>query len=545
MNVLKHLYHKHPEVLLLIIGILVFLLNLDALFVNIMEARNFITAREMLEFDNWIFTTMNEMPRYQKPPLPTWLTAISAAILGEDNSFSYRFPAALASIFLTIMLFKIQLTVNIHKILAFGSSIILATSFYVFFAGREGQWDIFTHSFMAGSIYFLLQLLDPRGNSYSAALWAGLFLGASIMSKGPVSLYALFLPFLISYGLTYKFSRLHKIWKPLLLFIVTGIVTGVWWTIIVTYYDPAEFTRIAEVESDRWFNYNTRPFYYYWSFFTQSGIWTIPALGGLIYWYMKSRVSNLKAYKFFLFWTLFAVLLLSIIPEKKSRYLLPVLIPMAVTTGFYAEYVIRNFKSRMTNTEKFPVYLNFGLLALISFAAPFVLYFLAAETVMKMKYSFFLFSLFLLLWGAGFIFGIMKNNMKFLFSLQAGLIILIISLGFPLLKLIDPSNNNPNVADVRDYATQERLQVYDYANMLPEFIWSYGETIPEIEKNGHPPSDKEFLLLVEEGFHKDWREEFSNFRIEPLGTLDLNPTYATGTNSRLIRKYYRLTRLEP
>jgi hypothetical protein len=65
------------------------------------------------------------------------------------------------------------------------------------------------------------------------------------------------------------------------MFIFTGLLTGGWWTFMVTYYDPAEFTRIAEVESDRWFNYNVRPFYYYWSFFTQSGIWTIPALMGL------------------------------------------------------------------------------------------------------------------------------------------------------------------------------------------------------------------------------------------------------------------------
>ena len=66
--------------LLIGLGSLIFLSNLDALFVNIMEARNFITAREMLTHDNWIFTTMNELPRYEKPPLPTWLTAISAWI---------------------------------------------------------------------------------------------------------------------------------------------------------------------------------------------------------------------------------------------------------------------------------------------------------------------------------------------------------------------------------------------------------------------------------------------------------------------------------
>ncbi|UJH92572.1 glycosyltransferase family 39 protein [Antarcticibacterium sp. 1MA-6-2] len=178
MNLIKHLYHRYPEILLSLTGAMVFLLNLDLLFVNIMEARNFITAREMLEFNNWIFTTMNEVPRYQKPPLPTWLTAISAAVFGKENVYAYRLLTALASIFLVLMVYRIQLKLSIQKSLAFGSSIILATSFYIFFAGREGQWDIFTHSFMAGSIYFLLQLLTSGRSTYRAALLARFIFGS-------------------------------------------------------------------------------------------------------------------------------------------------------------------------------------------------------------------------------------------------------------------------------------------------------------------------------------------------------------------------------
>ena len=53
----------------------IFFPHLSIVEVNIMEARNFITAREMLEYGNWIHTTMNLEPRYEKPPLPTWMTA--------------------------------------------------------------------------------------------------------------------------------------------------------------------------------------------------------------------------------------------------------------------------------------------------------------------------------------------------------------------------------------------------------------------------------------------------------------------------------------
>jgi 4-amino-4-deoxy-L-arabinose transferase-like glycosyltransferase len=510
-----------------------------------MEARNFITAREMLVHDNWIFTTMNEMPRYQKPPLPTWLTAISAAIFGEESLFANRLPAALASIFLMWAFFKIQIELQVSKALAFGSSLILITSFYVFFAGREGQWDIFTHSFMAGSIYFLIRLFKYKSESYIDALIAGLFLGASLMSKGPVSLYALFLPFILSYAFSYKFEDLHLKWKSLLLFIVIGLLTGGWWTFIVTYYDPAEFTRIAEVESDRWFNYNVRPFYYYWSFFTQSGIWTIPALMGLMYWYLKSRVSNIRAYKLFFFWTIISVLLLSIIPEKKSRYLLPVLIPLAATTGFYAEYVIRNFRSKFTAKEKIPVYVNFILFFLISLAAPIVLYLLAGEQLMEMKWTFLLFSLLLWICAAAFIYGLRKKEMKLLFGMQVTLMIVIITAGFPLLNLIDPARNSPNVNDLKELSNRQDLQVYDYNNMLPELVWNFGTSIPQVKENGPVPDDNSFILLVEESTYSQWQEDFPNFEAENLGVLDLNPVHAKGTNDRLIRNYYLLSRRQP
>ena len=39
--------------LLMLVGILIFFANLDVIYVNIMEARNFITAREMVQNNNW------------------------------------------------------------------------------------------------------------------------------------------------------------------------------------------------------------------------------------------------------------------------------------------------------------------------------------------------------------------------------------------------------------------------------------------------------------------------------------------------------------
>lgn len=541
MRILKLLYRKYPEVLLLLLSSLVFLSNLDVLVVNIMEARNFITAREMLTHGNWIFTTMNELPRYEKPPLPTWLTAISASVLGIENVFAYRLPAAMAAIFLVIIFYKLQLRLNIKKSVAFWAGLILMTSFYIVFSGRDGQWDIFTHSFMMGCCYFFVLMLQAEKYKIRNAVVAGLFFGASLMSKGPVSLYALFLPFLISYGFTYKFTGIGKKWKLILIFLVTGLISGSWWTILVHYYDAAVFTDIAEQESSRWFNYNVRPFWYYWSFFTQSGIWTIPALIGLFWWYLKGKVSDLKAYRFYLLWTLISVLLLSVIPEKKSRYLLPVLIPLAITTAFYVEYVIRNFR-HFGKTEKIPVYLNFGVLSLICFAGPFVIYYGLGSVIWEKAFVYIAFGIGLLIFGFGFIYGLKRSRMRLLFSLQAGLIFLILIIGFPLAGLINPSRNNPNAADLKRIKTEENVQIYDATGSLPELIWEYGAPIPVIISGDKIEIDQErFGVLIGPG-DPDWEENLKGYDLELKTTIDLNPSISQGKNLRLIRKFYIATK---
>ena len=146
------LVEKNHIPLLLIICIAIFFVNLDALYVNIMEARNFITAREMLHDGNWILTTLNGEARYQKPPLPTWLTAFSASIFGLKSLIALRLPAALITLLLVFYSYKLSTKLNQYKTYAFICSLILVSSFYIVFAGRTGQWDIFTHAFMMGCI---------------------------------------------------------------------------------------------------------------------------------------------------------------------------------------------------------------------------------------------------------------------------------------------------------------------------------------------------------------------------------------------------------
>ena len=188
---------KNNYILILILTCLaVFFVNLDALYVNIMEARNFTTAREMLQDGNWILTTINGEPRYQKPPLPTWLTAVSGAVFGLKSITALRLPAAIMGLVLVLTSYFLCFRITSNRLYAFVSGLVLTTSFYVVSASRDGNWDIFTHAFMMVCIYFLWRFFTSEENKYKHILIAALFFGCSFMRKGPVSLYALLLPFL-------------------------------------------------------------------------------------------------------------------------------------------------------------------------------------------------------------------------------------------------------------------------------------------------------------------------------------------------------------
>ncbi|MCX2680279.1 glycosyltransferase family 39 protein [Galbibacter sp. EGI 63066] len=516
------LIEKYPVKVILLVCLCIFFTHLDVIYVNIMEARNFVTAREMLSNGNWILTTMNDYPRYEKPPLPTWLTAISSALFGIHSLFALRLPAALSSVVLVFFVYRIGNLLFNNKKLNLYAALILPTSFYIIFSGRNGQWDIFTHAFMVVSIFFLIKMMKENTKTGLNALLSGLFFGFAFLSKGPVSLYALWLPFLIAYGITYKEQLKRNKILPFVSMLVIGLSIGLSWFVYVRYADPQAFIEIAKEEASNWSSYNVRPFYYYWSFFTQSGIWTIPAFVALLYPYLKNKVSDKKAYTFTFLWTIASVVLLSLIPEKKSRYLLPVLIPMAMNTAFYVEYLILHFKGIKNKGERFPVYLYFGLIACIGIAFPIGGFLFLKDKLSGFYLYFVLSGLFLFVIGILMFYFLRKKEIKPLFYLTITFIIVVMAVGFPLAKSFNSNTGFNNISKLKT-----KLSLYSLGEPSPEMIWHYGKSAPEIQHGEKLkiPQEKEFGLLVSTEKLDELQSLFPpSYRIEFQEVFDINYT---------------------
>ena len=121
---------KKDFMYLFFIGTISFFSSLWVNKADLMEARNFVTAREMVRYGNWIIPTMNGNFRFEKPPLPTWITAIFMKIFKTtSNEFILRIPIALLSIGMIFLIYYLVKTGTNNHRLAYITSLVSSTTF--------------------------------------------------------------------------------------------------------------------------------------------------------------------------------------------------------------------------------------------------------------------------------------------------------------------------------------------------------------------------------------------------------------------------------
>ncbi|MGE5428651.1 MAG: hypothetical protein ACM3O8_12205, partial [Methylococcaceae bacterium] len=293
-----------------------------------------------------------------------------------------------------------------------------------------------------------------------------------------------------------------------------------------------------------WINYEVKPFYYYWSFFLQSGLWAIASFTALIYPYLKKRVENVKAYRFAVLWTVLALVFLSLIPEKKIRYLVPVLIPLALTTGFYIEYLFRNFNLSMSRKEKITVYFSFGLFAIIALIYPFALIYILKDQLISHIIPIVFSTVFMILCAWLIIRGLIQKSFgKVFYSMIALFAIVVITL-IPVYKTVF---YNPYYSSVQKVLTIEKqlgIKTYGLSSVAPEIVWDYGKTIPLILKDSVQtdiPYEARFGLMVGMEDTISFQKQFPMYQFERVYQINLHYKKKKG---RLTKNFYIASKKE-
>ena len=343
-----------------------------------MESRNFVTAREMVAENNWLIPTMNGEIRLAKPPMPTWFAALGSKLAGtSDNLTALRLPSSLAACLMIFSAYGLSWALHRNRRQAFLTAAMLATSVLAIVVGRTGSWDIYCHAFMVGALYTLWVGLHNKAGIWPFAM-TGIFLGLSSMSKGPVAFYAILLPFFMAYITFFGLEKLKEHWRGLLLALAICLAFSVWWPLYI-FVQHADIARtVVHKESGAWFSRHLKPFWYYAHFLLYAGGWLVWAFAALVRPYAVRRIEDRRTHAFLLLWLVAAIILLSVIPEKKDRYLLPAMIPLFFLAGVMAEGIIERFSSnRDQRADRFLVLAHTTLTGILAFAFPLVLgYFL-------------------------------------------------------------------------------------------------------------------------------------------------------------------------
>lgn len=353
-----------------------FFVNNRTLQPDIMESRNLVTAREMVETGEWLVPTMNGELRLEKPPLPTWVSAVVESVSPDDIA-AQRAVASLFGVMLVVFFYL--LCRDVFRVDPVIAVILLCSCYQFMLMARTVSWDIYTHAFMLGGIYFLVMAVNGRGRQWWRFCLAGLFAGLSVMSKGPVSLFALFLPFLLAWGIFGRPSMRGK-WLPVGVMVLVTIVVGCWWYAYIHIFHADEWQAVMAKETGSWLNRNVRPWHYYWKFFLEAGVWALLLVTSIIM-VLRRGFRGDRSRLVPVMWMLFCLVLLSCMPEKKTRYLLPLLIPAAVVMAQAVGIWCASFSSRGSaditlghssgmHAPRWPFRLNAWLLAAVCAGIP-------------------------------------------------------------------------------------------------------------------------------------------------------------------------------
>lgn len=480
----------NPFYILLAVGIILLFAHLGKLYVDIMEARNFVSAREMVDEGHWIFTTLNNSARYEKPPLPTWFTAWMGDFFSFQNISALRFPAALSCLFLVIYFYKIVDFLSSNKKLALISSLILVTNFIVIYVGRRGNWDIYSYSFMVIGIYYFLLALKQI-NGIKNYLLAGFLFGLSVLSKGPTGPYVFLIPFFAAYVLSFGVPK-RKDFLGIILCAVVTILVGLSWYLYIYAADSETFLAIMKKEALARENRDVKPFTRYLSFPVQTGIWVVFSVIGLIFPLVKKRTAEPKIYMLFFYWTIFALILLSLIPSKKERYLFPMMVPLAATSAYYLYFIFKEI-----SLKKWELNLNktiFTILGIVALIIGFGVYFMPAQLTV---YTFLFSGAALCCSIALFYFIYKKVNFEYSFYALIALMVSTGLFGIPVLdKTLQNNKNFHSLNLFKKQAEKEQVKLYIYSEYSPEVWFRYQEILPEIKTDDPKTWPEEQIFYV-------------------------------------------------
>lgn len=194
---------------------------------------------EMLASGNYLATTLDGEPRYDKPMLTYWLQGLSVSALGA-NEFAFRLPSMIAASIWMLLVFAFVRTRSDAPQAPWLAAGSLTLSLMPGVVGHAATADAVLNLLIAAALLDIWRSLEngARAPTLRAYLWMGL----GVLAKGPV---AVAIPLLASLGYalwagrTRDWLRGALEWRGWL--VLLGVVTP--WAAACWLADGGEFIR--------------------------------------------------------------------------------------------------------------------------------------------------------------------------------------------------------------------------------------------------------------------------------------------------------------
>lgn len=306
------------------------------------EGRYAEIAREMAASGDFITQRLNGIKYYGKPPLQSWMTALSFKAFGLGE-WQARLWTGLCGLF-GILLVAYTGSVLFSRRAGLLAGVSLASSLYWIGAGHISSLDMGLATMMTMALCALLlaqraEASDRERRNYMLLCWAGL--GLAMLSKG---LIGVVLPgaVLVLYSLA---ARDRTIWRRLHfgpgMLVFFAIVLP--WFVVMSLRNP-EFLHFFFIrEHFQRFSSNVHlraaPWHFYIPFLL-AGV--MPWLGVLPQslragWRSAGTTSGFQPGKLLLVWAVFIFFFFSISKGKLAAYILPVFPALALLLGHYLD----------------------------------------------------------------------------------------------------------------------------------------------------------------------------------------------------------------
>ena len=313
------------------------------------EARYAEIARIMVETNNWILLQIDyNIPFWAKPPLSTWLTAISIKLFGLYE-FYIRLPYLITTIIIVLFISRYDKIEN--KIFFLTPLILLLMPEFYLHAGVVSTDTILNFSI----ILVMLSFWEAVGKKSGLKWWYGFFIGIGLglLSKGPIIL-ILTLPPIFIWLLVYK-EELEKLKKiPILSGLsLTFLISFPWYYFtelkspgFIDYFIYGEhFRRFFDSgwKGDLYGFAKQQPYGIIWLFSTMAIFpWSL-----LIITRIRKIIE--EAYKnkwvcFLVCWMLFTPVFFTFSSSLIHTYTLPITVPAALLiTHFWSEFKFKRY----------------------------------------------------------------------------------------------------------------------------------------------------------------------------------------------------------